>query len=682
MFRCANLLMSLASMRASHVACNSHPFITSARRKSAASHGVRRVSHLWVKRNMHPFKNSTAIMATSVALAFIGLLYSGRAMAQITPPQEYSKRVGESNSVGAFADFGDQVNLRDGKLSLRTTDIELPGTGPTIRLTRTFNPDGLGQYSYETSGNGFGAWELEIPRIRTITSNTPGASIYSPVGWQVAGSTTTQKNARCTGFTGPGRISFPNDVARGWEAYEWWNGYHLVDDGGNDQLVMMRTNPTVRTDLLLMTTGNWLLGCLSATTSGEPGEAFYALAPDGTKYWFNHLVYTSADELQKPLWSEWSLNQSAKIAAGSTQKAAGPTTPTPNLVADYDFISRRYAAMLVTRIEDRFGNWLTYHYTAGRLDSIDASDGRHLGVTYGAPGIATVTVGSGVTARTWTYAYTTAIENGVSQQLTVTRPDGSKWQYALQWQIASAYELDALEFTPTCPFDATENPVYLDQSITSPAGATLTLRVTRKRFGRSYVPKECWNTKANMADSGFPRYPSEWFAFAVTSRTLSGPGLTTAVWNYTYSPANSSWLHNCPTPTSCTSEVWTDVTRPDGSRRRSIFSNKFDETENKLKREEDYTASSVLLRAKDYAYATVAAGASNPYPWPVQIGNDYQTNTNVQATRQWAPVRDTAIAQQGKSFIWQVPFTCGSGGTSPCFNEFAQPTKVKKVTSP
>lgn len=617
-------------------------------------------------------------MDVKCVVAALLCCFAPTAWAQITQPQEYAKYVGRSSTIEAFADFGDQVNLRDGKLVIRTTDIELPGTGPTIRLTRTFNPDGLGQYFHETSGNGFGAWELEVPRIRTITSNTMGASIYSPVDWQVVGATTVQKNERCTRFSAPSRISFPSDNARGWEPYEWWNGYHLIDDSGNDQLVMTRTNASVRPDLLLMTAGNWLIGCLPATTSGQPGEAFYALAPDGTKYWFDHLVYTQADYMEKPLWSEWV--EPPNLKAGSGNKAGGPTT---SFAADVDSLSRRYAAMLVTRIEDRFGNWVTYHYTAGKLDSIDASDGRHVGLVYGSPGTASVTVGSGAVARTWTYVYTTTLGDA-PQQMTVTRPDGSTWQYALQWQVATAMSVSDLEDSPTCPFGTADDSWYVDQSIVSPAGATLTLRATRKRFGRSYVPKECFNAKPDSPDTGIMKYPNEWFALAVTSRTISGPGLATATWNYDYSPPASSWLHNCPTPSSCASTVWTDVTNPDGSRRRSTFSNKFDETENKLLREEDYSASGQLLQTKDYTYATVSQAnwMNNPYPWPVQVGNDQQTRQNSQTSGQWAPARQTVTTLQGRTFTWQVPFACGSGGTSPCFDQYARPTKVEKSSSP
>lgn len=601
----------------------------------------------------------------------------GAVAGEITQPQEYAKYVGRSNTVEAFADFGDQVNLRDGRLSLRTTDIELPGTGPTIRLTRTFNPDSLGQYFHESSGNGFGGWELEIPRIRTITSNTAGASTYSPVDWQVVGVNATQKNARCTRFSAPGRVSFPNDAARGWETYEWWDGYHLIDDGGNDQLVMTRADTSIRAELLLMTSGNWLLGCLSATTNGQPGEAFYALAPDGTKYWFDYLVYTDADELQKPLWSEWV--DPPMLATGYTNKKL---VPKPNVIGEFDFLSRRYAAMLVTRIEDRFGNWVTYHYTAGKLNSIDASDGRHVSITYPSAGNTNVTVGSGATAKTWTYAYTTSLGE-VLQQLTVTRPDGSKWQYALHWQVAAAMTVGEVETSPTCPYDTVSNGEYVDQTIVSPAGATLAIHVVRRMFGRSYVPKECFNANPNVPDSGIMKYPKDWYAYAVTNRTISGPGLVTTTWTYAYSPPTSSWLQNCPTPTSCASTVWTDVISPDGNRRRSIFSNKFDETENKLLREEDYSAASQLLRTKDYAYATVAMAnwGNNPYPWPVQVGNDQQTRQNPQTSGQWAPVRQTLMTQQGYTFNWLVPSTCGSG-SSPCFDAFARPTKTVKSSAP
>ena len=614
-----------------------------------------------------------ALMALTIVMAY-------PAIAQVTQPQEYEKFVGRATAIDAFVDFGDQVNLRDGGLTFKMTDVEVTGIGPAIRITRTFRPGGLGQYFHETSGNGFGAWELEIPRIKTITSNTLGASIYSPLDWQVAGSTTTQKNARCTRFSAPDRISFPRDSARGWEAYEWWHGYQFVDDSGNEQSVMSRAPTSIRSDLPLMTTGNWLIGCLPTTANGAPGEAFYAISPDGTKYWLNQLVYTQADYIEKPLWSEWT--DPPYLMASGAQKIVGPT---PTLAADVDSLSRRYAAMLVTRVEDRFGNWVTYHYTGGKLDSIDASDGRHVSIAYGPAGSATVTVGTGLNARVWTYSYTAASPStdGVLQQLVVTRPDGSKWQYALNWQVPLSFSAGDLEGTPTCPFDATEDPVTVSQSVTSPAGSKLDITLVRRRFGRSFVLKECFNPKPGFPNTGIMKYPNEWFSYAVSTRTVSGPGVSTATWNYSYAPATSSWLQDCQTASSCASTVWTDVVNPSGERRRSIFSNKFDETENKLLREEEYSASGALLQSKDYTYATVPQSqwTANPYPWPVQVGYDQQVRQNVQTSGQWAPVRKVVTTRQGKTFTWEVPFLCGSGA-SPCFDSFARPTRVTKSSSP
>lgn len=608
----------------------------------------------------------------------LGIVFACPAIAQVTQPREYENFVGRATAIDAFVDFGDQVNVRDGGLSFKMTDIEIGGIGPAIRITRTFRPGGLGQYFHETSGNGFGAWEIEIPRIKTITSSTLGASIYSPLDWQVAGATTAQKDARCTRFSAPDRISFPHDYARGWEAYEWWHGYQFVDDTGNEQSVMSRTVSNVRSDLPLMTTGNWLIGCLSTTANGAPGEAFYAISPDGTKYWLNQLVYTQADYIEKPLWSEWA--DPPYLTASGAKKAGGPTL---TYVAEVDSLSRRYAAMLVTRIEDQFGNWVTYHYTGGKIDSIDASDGRHVGIFYGSSGSATITVGAGSNARVWTYSYTPASpsDDGALQQLVVVRPDGSKWQYALRWQVPLSLSAGDLEGTPTCPFDATEDPVSVSQSVTSPTGSKLDINLVRRRFGRSFVPKECFNPKPNYPDTGIMKFPNEWFSYAVSTRKISGPGISTATWAYSYAPATSSWLQNCPAPNSCASTVWTDVVNPSGERRRSIFSNKFDETENKLFREEEYSASGALLQSKDYTYATVNQWTSNPYPWPVQVGNDQQVRQNSQTSGQWAPARKIVTTRQGKTFTWQVPFDCMSG-TSPCFDAYARPTRVTKASSP
>lgn len=143
------------------------------------------------------------VIAAPVRDVGAAFLFSGvgTKAGEITQAQEYAKYVGHCNAVNAFAEFGGRVNLPDGRLWLRATDIELPGKGPTIRLAPTFSPDGLGQYFHETLGNGFSGWELETPRIRTIAVSTGGVS--ASVGWQVTRANATQKNAAALGSRSP-----------------------------------------------------------------------------------------------------------------------------------------------------------------------------------------------------------------------------------------------------------------------------------------------------------------------------------------------------------------------------------------------------------------------------------------------------------------------------------------------
>ena len=52
---------------------------------------------------------------------------------------------------------------------------------------------------------------------------------------------------------------------------------------------------------LWVTAGETYFSCLPSLVNGT-GEGFFAITKEGTKYWFNHLVYLTADTLQKPLW--------------------------------------------------------------------------------------------------------------------------------------------------------------------------------------------------------------------------------------------------------------------------------------------------------------------------------------------------------------------------------------------
>lgn len=601
-----------------------------------------------------------------IGLGFGALLcaHTNAIAADVVPYQEYGNYIDKHRTVQALDSsvFGEQVSLRDGSVSFRIADAELAGIGPTIRVVRSFHIKTTSKTN-ETAGNQLGNWELEIPRLKTVTANELGTIGQSPYGWQVPA---VNKNARCAEFYAPGLISFV-DPYRHWEPQEWWSGYQLVDDGGSVHEVL-KTNSayTAAAGSTGITAANWKITCLPTTANGQPGDAFLATAPDGTRYWFNYLVYATGDTLIKPMGAFAPPGMKDEDGESTSEKA-----PNLQLAPVNNELKRRYAAMLVTRIEDRFGNWLTYQYTGGLLARIDASDGRLLTVTRN-PSNVVIALGSSAGTRSWTYAISG------TNLTTVTQPDGSAW----------SYNFGALSNAPTIDESSGRGgacetllsdyagPGTLVGTATAPSGGTATYTFGERHFGRSYVHKECWGpTGGDYAVS-----PADWMAYALTQRSISGPGIATQTWAYTYSPANASWYENCTG--GCVSEIWTDVTAPDGVRQRSTFSNRLDETENLLLKEQTYTGSSVLVRTVLHTYATVPYATAWPYAWPAAIGEDLQLRTNYYRSERWAPAVMRQIQQQGRTFTWQVPSTCNPGGTSACFDTFARPTKVTKTSSP
>ncbi|MGG6462653.1 RHS repeat-associated core domain-containing protein [Solilutibacter silvestris] len=542
--------------------------------------------------------------------------------------QEYSKQIdrGQALQGSGAAPFGEAINLRDGGMQFRQVDIDLPGIGPSIQIARTFRVRELGK-AVETSGNMLGDWELEIPRFKTMTSYASQAKPTSPTSWQVAGS----NNARCTYFSAPSVISTYYGTHH-WASDDWWNGYQLVDGQGNEEQVFKSPSitPTNGGTYVAISTGRWEFSCLSSTANGMPGEAFLGLAPDGTKYWFNYLVYTTADSLN---WN------------------------------DYETLDRRYGAMLVTRVEDRFGNYVNYQYSGGLLTQIDGSDGRHVDITRSGTSIV-IGAGTGSTRRTWSYETT----NGSLTR--VVQPDGSAWSYSFAG-LSSAALLDDMLNPNEGTCNGTASSSYSPTatgSATAPSGVTESFTFKGTPFGRSNVPRICYG--GETTEDGFTYFPLDWRSYAITQRTFSGPGISTQTWNYSYSASNASWQSQCGA--GCVTTVWTDVVDPAGVRQRSIFSNKFDETENLLLRQENYASNGTLMKSADFGYATFPAGnGPNPYPWPSYIGGDMRGRVNAAVENRWTPLRQTTISQDGVTFSSYVN----------SYDTYARPASVGKWSS-
>ncbi|MDH3273691.1 MAG: polymorphic toxin-type HINT domain-containing protein [Gammaproteobacteria bacterium] len=426
--------------------------------------------------------------------------------------------------------LGEQFDLATGTLSFNHTDVVLPGNnGLEVAIRRTVNT-AQGRFY---PNNEFGDWELDVPKLEmTVSSEASG-------WWQ---------SDRCTGWSDPGDIYY---FGTWFYNYEYWNGLKMHIPGQGAQTVL--DNPTAP----LKTGGNvekstsqyWDIECGNIGGS----ETFIATSPNGIKYHFTKLRYLSATGVLK----------------------------------NYKVMGRKRAQMLVTKVEDRFGNTVNYNYTGSQLTSIVASDGRTITINYGTNGqISTVTANG----RTWTYGYTTYTGYNWEFLTSVTQPDGASWSFDLHEMIlATTYPGLYLQ----CGYPRTT----ATGTVTHPYGAKGTYTITETAHGRTEVPKQT-NLKAPNCNEPY-HVQRSFDVLSLTQKQLEGAGLTTMTWDYTYSENPGGWAGDGTSPLKTTR-----VDNPDGTYDIHTFNRSYTYLEGAEVQRKTYSATGALLQTVDYDYET------------------------------------------------------------------------------
>ena len=530
--------------------------------------------------------------------------------------------------------FGERVNLYTGELSFHQTDVQLEGTGPTITLSRS-----LGSRLILTPGfSFFGNWTFDIPRIETLvrrptrqTDGTPGGN------WTVETAQYGSTLNRCSQLALPYDPNAVQDL--------WWHGYDLVMPGGARQTVL-KASPSLPMPSLSVdgsnvvftgtTQSNWRIGCLPGTSNGQEGEAFLAVDPQGTKYFLDHLVGMRTTSIVE---NEGGVNI---------------------------FHPRMHVAMMVSRIEDRFGNFVTFTYDGPRVTGVSASDGRQVQVNWSATAdlVTSIVVQPSITPqRTTSYIYSGSVLTSV------VLPDGSRWTFDnLPWHsgLAAKDKCTDRNIDP-----ATPNVIASVGTVTSPSGLTGKFTIKGTYHARSYVGSYCIN------DPGLP--VREWNApifstGSITEKEISGPGISPQTWRYTYGPVIASTTSDpCAQAANCVETSWVDSIAPDGSRTRYTFSNRYNEMEGKLLSTAVYEAgSSTPIQSITNSYASATAG---PYP-SVVGGSMVLGEYNYLLERSIVPLKSRTIVQQGDSHVWSVASGCT--GVPLCFDAFGRPLKVNR----
>lgn len=572
-------------------------------------------------------------------LFVIALLAIGPLQAQTQTWKESYRQVVPSSNIEGYSPqgaFGEQVSLYTGALSFAATDVSLPGNdGLEVAFRRKLTLDDPRLVR---------SWQIDIPYLEGVYP--------AGVGWTREGFDGIPVGRCSAGKSRPplatGYSSGSGTGVSSWDPGEYWSGDFLNLPGvGAEEILKAIPGgaklPTDGASYPWVTRSGWRFTCLSTLSNGS-GEGFIGVSPEGVRYTFGWLSTVSEEALTRPGGTgPMPVRTRAHALPGPTRIGSAPT-----FAADYsNSLSRERVRLYVTRVEDRFGNYVAYNYDANGLASIVASDGRT--ITIGRDASTGALMSAVANGRAWAYVSNAGV-------FTVTQPDGSRWRYDLgDLQHQFNYEdsadgtlgsLDQQCDQPPGPLG--EGTAHFSGTVVAPSGATGTFTITVIRHGRSYVPRNCpgYLTQAGRYYA-YAYHPYIFDTRSISSIQVSGPGLAAATWNYAYGPANNSWEADCTS--GCTATKYVDVTAPDGTRTRHTFSNRFGLLEGRELTTQVYSAGGSLARTTAYTYQTSASGQS----YPAQIGQEGNLRGDGTATR-FEPELTATIVQDGRTFARQV----------------------------
>lgn len=585
---------------------------------------------------------------SAVLVSIAGFSAASYAQDTTTFKEQY-KAIKAPDAVASIGNdlFGDNVNLYNGALEFIQTDVSLPGNNALpVAIGRRLV---TGRHLFDDRA--FGRWELEMPRMH----GTFAKGSLALEGWK----SRDGKGARCSNFGAPPETRGLNGSSI-WTPPEFWHGNFMYVPGHGDQQLLARaadfTNApsTITIDGVqilsfpVVTSGKWAIGCLPSlandTTAGKTmGQGFVAVSPNGTKYKFDWAVTYQARTLTK---SSNAPGKPSTMPDAEQDDPDGVTTATLPMVE---------IAILPTKVVDRFGNTVTYTYDPVRpanLKRIESSDGRVITITYWTDTtgdtnrIRTVSDGT----RTWTYTYNTS---GFKDLSLVQLPDGSRWKIdTIQPLIADVQYLN--DGTDYCSIRPITYNTRLTGSMTHPSGATGTFSLLPTEHGRSDVQEQCVDKTLQI--------PIYYFTNSLTTKSISGPGLSTLTWNYEYGPGNGSFSP-C---NGCVTSKTVSVTDPNGEVTRYTYGNQYFVSEGKLEQTDVGWNGSSALRTTSIVYAPVGTPG-----FPVQDGVSDEMVGDGGSDQKNRPIQTRTTTQQGETFTWHAND----------FNVLARPANVVRSSS-
>lgn len=582
----------------------------------------------------------------ALLLASAGIVLALPAAAQVSYQEDYAKLIKADQEVTPLAGqlFGDAVSLYNGSTEFVQTDVSLPGNfAIPVAFSRRFVVEKRGVGA--TNRYALGDWDVEAPYISAVFVKNQGWTV------KLAGG---QSTLRCAGPQSaaeaqpPDAVSSPDNIDV--PAAQYWSAPSMYVPGQGAQPILFLANaalpkPTDGRTYRWLTKNNWFLACKSSITGGT-GDGFIARSPDGLTYYFDHMV---------------------KLGYSSIVRKTGTTASRT--------VEREEMRLYATKVEDRFihgssaaPNSVQYNWIADQLQSISASDGRLLSISWGANGkISGVSDGT----RSWIYNYTT---NGSKTLQSVLLPDNSTWQFNLSALQAGETFYDPKTDTnpnyvgPHCNKQRELPPAggfnLRSGTIVHPSGALGTFTFDIRRHGRYEVPLICDEIGT---DERFwaGQYPVQFETLALTAKSISHasipytggytpvPGTGSYNWTYNYptDPGSNCANRGCVT-SGITTKIVT-VTEPDGSRAEHTFGVLFGNNEGRLLATKKFAAGGTTpLREVVNTYVTTTEVSL--YPFPAAMGHVLNPRTDTMASAELRPQKKRLTIQDGVTFKWEA----------------------------
>ncbi|KAF1706321.1 RHS repeat protein, partial [Pseudoxanthomonas sacheonensis] len=554
--------------------------------------------------------------------------------------------------------FGESINLSTGGISFSQTDLSLPGNSALpVALTRRLVVDGNKSPTHANDIDlwkdfAFGEWELDVPYLSGTYSNTEG--------WTVD---TATPNARCTSPTSNAQYA-PKLVSLNgayFYSFSFWAGISLYVPGQGEQSVSTRIagtplpQPTATPQTLLTTQSNWRFNCLPTLKSGQAGEGFVGLSPDGVKYYFDWMV----SYRERPL---------SQMVIGSSPPGGAP--PTHHL----ETMTRSQVRLYVSRIEDRFGNYVDYNWAGAKLTSVVANDGRQITLAYNAAGaVESATNGT----QSVSYGYS----NGYLSS--VTQPDNSAWAFS------SAAMRGINRYVPFTDANFTDFPFECQMmrkltseegvlSMTHPSGAVGQFTLGFKRHYRTNIDgvSSCpFLDEGSPQEADGPQAVDNWWrhkpytnirfdVLAIKEKVLSGPGISPMQWAYSHADSYNVAPYGYPIQGKRTATV----TNPDNTIEVSVYGTDATANEDQLLSLEVRSGQTVASHT-DLTYVQTAELPSMGFPDRVgtPLVADW-TGTSPSIKDANRPLKLKTVIQDGANFNYRAN----------TFDVFARPLAVDK----